>query len=31
VVGGVVGGVEHDVARVGAHLPGHHGETTTQG
>jgi hypothetical protein len=33
VVGGVVGGVEHDVARVGAHLPGHHSEAsaTTQG
>lgn len=29
-VGGVIGGVEHDVARVGAHLPGHHDETTTQ-
>jgi predicted PurR-regulated permease PerM len=29
-VGGVIGGVEHDVERVGAHLPGHHGETTTQ-
>ena len=33
-VGGVIGGVEHDVARVGAHMPGHHGDvnaSTTQG
>jgi predicted PurR-regulated permease PerM len=28
-VGSVIGGVEHDAARVGSHLPGHHSETTT--
>lgn len=32
-VGSVIGGAEHDVARVGSHLPGHHSEatSTTQG
>ncbi len=33
VVGSVIGGVEHDVSRVGTHLPGHHADSnasTTQ-